>query len=165
MEKVDSKAKILFALKIYDTKEKFFSPFESFLSTLIFLCIWLLPLIFIKDIGVYVYTGIVLFSMFSVFLIIGSLFHSSYRYELREDFFYKKQGIISKVEVSIPYNKIQNVDIMRPFIYRILGVSEISIQTAGMGSKTGEGRILGLSRKKAEELRDELMSRSKVFDR
>lgn len=43
---------------------------------------------------------------------------------------------------------------------RILGISDIQIQTAGMsGVALSEGRLPGLSRRDAEALRDELIHR------
>lgn len=85
-----------------------------------------------------------------------------YRYELREDGFRKEHGVIAKKYVTIPYERIQNVDIYRRLIERILGVSTLKIQTAG-GSSLGigaEGSLPGLSHQVAEQLRDELVKRS-----
>ncbi len=89
-------------------------------------------------------------------------------YELTEDVFKKEYGIIWKKYVSIPYGRIQNVDIYRGVIARILGLSTISIQTAGYGAVGGarrgfggEGFLPGLDKNVAEQLRDELIKRAK----
>lgn len=93
-----------------------------------------------------------------------------YRYELREDGFRKELGVIRKKYVTIPYDRIQNVDIHRGVIARILGLSDLNVQTAGASvqmSRRGtwgfgaEGRLPGLSREVAEQLRDELIKRSR----
>lgn len=89
-----------------------------------------------------------------------------YKYELRSDGFRKEMGIITKTYVTIPYDRIQNVDIYRGIIARILGLSDIHIQTAGMSytSKNGipaEGRLQGLSFDDAESLRNELIKRAR----
>lgn len=87
-----------------------------------------------------------------------------YRYELGEDGFRKEHGVIWKRYVTIPYEKIQNVDIYRGIIARLLGISDLQIQTAGATSRSGflsEGRLPGLSREVAEQLRDELVRRSR----
>ena len=94
------------------------------------------------------------------------LSYNFYRYELAGDGFRKELGVIWKKYVTIPYDRIQNVDIYRGIWARILGLSDIHIQTAGMGAtgKYGalsEGRLPGLSREIAEQLRDELIHRAR----
>ena len=86
-----------------------------------------------------------------------------YRYELREDGFRKEYGVIYKRYVTIPYDRIQNVDILRGIWARLLGLSDLQIQTAGMSSGVvgTEGRLPGLSFEEAERLRDELIQRAR----
>ena len=75
-------------------------------------------------------------------------------------------NIIWKKYVSIPYDRIQNVDIYRGIWARIFGLSDIQIQTAG-GITAGsygafsEGRLIGVSKEEAERLRDELIRRAR----
>ena len=88
-----------------------------------------------------------------------------YRYELSDLGFRKESGVIWKQYVTIPYDRIQNVDIYRGILARLLGLSDLHIQTAGMSTSynyrgaASEGRLPGLSREEAERLRDELVSR------
>jgi uncharacterized membrane protein YdbT with pleckstrin-like domain len=89
-----------------------------------------------------------------------------YKYELREDGFRKEHGIIWKKYVSIPYSRIQNVDIHRGIVARLLGLSDIQVQTAGgitMGSygAFSEGRLPGIGKEEAEVIRDELIKRAR----
>lgn len=92
-----------------------------------------------------------------------------YRYELRDDGFRKEHGVIWKKYVTIPYERIQNVDIYRGLLARILGLSDLHIQTAGMSATVGhygggagsEGRLPGVSKEEAEILRDELIKRAR----
>jgi len=89
-----------------------------------------------------------------------------YRYELTEAGFRKERGVIYKKYVTIPYDRIQNVDIYRGILARILGLSDLHIQTAGMSAvgKYGsyaEGRLPGLAIDEAEKLRDELIQRAR----
>jgi uncharacterized membrane protein YdbT with pleckstrin-like domain len=98
--------------------------------------------------------------------VIAKLTYSFYKYELREDGFRKEHGIIWKKYVTIPYDRIQNVDIYRGVIARLLGLSDLQIQTAGgitAGSYGGfsEGRLRGLSMEDAEKMRDELIARAR----
>jgi|SRR3989344_1963573 len=89
-----------------------------------------------------------------------------YKYELSDMVFKKEHGIIWKKYVSIPYDRIQNVDIHRGIIARILGLSDVQIQTAG-GISSGsygafsEGRLMGVSKEEAERIRDELIMKSR----
>ena len=95
-----------------------------------------------------------------VFLILAKLTYHFYRYELREEGFRKESGIIWKKYHTIPYGRIQNVDIYRGISDRILGLSHILIQTAGSSNLYfQEGKLPGLSVKVAEQLRDELIKR------
>ncbi|MBU2109674.1 PH domain-containing protein [Patescibacteria group bacterium] len=104
------------------------------------------------------------------FWIWAKLTYHFYRYELREDGFRKEFGVIWKKYVTIPYDRIQNVDIYRGVIARILGLSDLNIQTAGASAQVSrygtwglgaEGRLPGLSREVAEQIRDELVKRSR----
>lgn len=104
------------------------------------------------------------------FWVWAKLTYHFYRYELREDGFRKELGVIWKKYVTIPYDRIQNVDIYRGVIARILGLSDLNIQTAGASAQVShygtwglgaEGRLPGLSREVAEQLRDELVKRAR----
>ena len=105
--------------------------------------------------------------LFSISVIRAVLTYYFYRYELREEGFRKEHGVIWKKYVTIPYERIQNVDIYRGILARIFGLSDLNIQTAGMSSTKGsyggesEGRLPGLSKEVAEQVRDELIRRAK----
>lgn len=92
-----------------------------------------------------------------------------FKYELTDLGFRKESGVIYKKYVTIPYTRIQNVDINRGILARILGLSDLMIQTAGtsaafsrygMAGAGAEGRLPGISRADAEVLRDELIRRA-----
>lgn len=91
---------------------------------------------------------------------------SNYRYEIADTAFRKEYGVIQKRYVSIPYEQIQNVDVIRTLNDRIVGLSELQIQTAGMsegGKATSpEGILPGLSKQEAESLRNELIRRASI---
>jgi len=110
------------------------------------------------------------FIVLAVFLVVcyawARLSYHFYRYELSDSGFKKESGVIFKRYVTIPYDRIQNVDIYRGIFARLLGLSDLHIQTAGMsnGGRRGvfaEGRLPGLSREDAEKLRDELIARTR----
>ncbi|MFA6273382.1 MAG: PH domain-containing protein [Candidatus Paceibacterota bacterium] len=100
----------------------------------------------------------------------AKLTYRFYRYELIDTGFRKESGVIYKKYVTIPYDRIQNVDIHRGILARLLGLSDLNIQTAGFSATVGrygvggvsaEGRLPATSREVAEQLRDELIQRAR----
>lgn len=106
--------------------------------------------------------GILVFVSLILAFIWSKLTYRFYRYELTEAGFRKELGVIYKKYVTIPYDRIQNVDIYRGILARMLGLSDLNIQTAGASGAIGaEGRLPGLSREVAEQVRDELIKRAR----
>jgi len=114
--------------------------------------------------------------IFIVILFLGSSFsyiwakltYKYYRYELDEEDFRKESGVIFKKYTTIPYERIQNINIQRGIIDRMLGLSSLKIFTAGSGGSGAagaEGLLPGLSEGLAEEIRDELANRSRKTKR
>jgi len=105
--------------------------------------------------------------------VFAKLTYNNYMYELQEDGFHYESGVISKKYVTIPYERIQNIDIYRGLLARIIGLSDLQIQTAGMSSMMSygrrggafgngsEGRLPGLDPAVAVEIRTELLKRAK----
>lgn len=90
----------------------------------------------------------------------AKLVYKNYFYELTNKSFRKERGVIGKKYVDIPYTRIQNIDIHRGLIARIIGLSDLYIQTAGMSGQIGaEGTLPGLDPQEAIRLRDELISK------
>lgn len=125
------------------------------------------------DLSISRYIGYVVAAILVLIVLIyiwARLSYKYYRYELKDDGFHKESGVITKKYVTIPYDRIQNIDIYRGLWSRILGLSDLQIQTAGASaqvSRSGvsgagsEGRLPGLSFADAEQLRDELIRRAK----
>lgn len=100
----------------------------------------------------------------------AKLTYHFYRYELIDIGFRKESGVIYKKYVTIPYDRIQNVDVYRGILARFLGLSDLHIQTAGasltmsrngMSGGGAEGRLPAVSKEVAEQLRDELIQRAR----
>jgi len=76
-----------------------------------------------------------------------------------------ERGIIWKRYSNIPYERVQNIDIHRGILARILGFSTVDIQTAGFhmvsSGRRGmsEGHIPALSIDNAEKIREFLMKK------
>lgn len=138
---------IMFIIALGFTAAKFGNPpIESYESKTIF--------------SITTYLLIILLFLLSISWIWAKLTHQFYRYELREEGLRKESGVILKTYSSIPYSRIQNIDIYRDLLDRILGLSRLHIQTAGNNiPNSSEGKLPGLSVETAEQLREELIKR------
>lgn len=85
--------------------------------------------------------------------------YENYKYELQKERIYIERGIIWKRQVSIPYERVQNVDVIRGPLARMFSLSDLQIQTAGAGVVIGEGRIPGITVEEANKLREEILSK------
>lgn len=104
-----------------------------------------------------------------VYIILAEIFiHLSYlnwKYEFTKDSLKIEKGVIVKKYKSIPYERIQNVDITRGILARIIGFSTVDIQTAGYsaygkgGAGLSEGHIPAVTIKRAEEIREFLVKK------
>jgi membrane protein YdbS with pleckstrin-like domain len=96
--------------------------------------------------------------------------HQNYYYEVNTSAFRKEHGVIHKTDVTIPFNRIQNVNITRSLSDRILGLARVDIESAGSssitkrnvagGSKTkSEGHLPGITLPQAKEVHDLLIEK------
>ena len=111
-----------------------------------------------------IYLSVFIFDLLIIW-IWAKLTYRFYRYGLSEEGFQQESGIIWKRYVTIPYGRIQNIDIYRGVWDRLLGLSTLHIQTAGASrypaSHFSEGRLPGLSVEEAKQVRKELLERVK----
>lgn len=93
-------------------------------------------------------------------LIYSVLSYLRFRFYIAEDKgeFVLEKGVISSEVVSIPYNKIQQVNFKRNLLQRLIGVYSVVIDTAG--SKDKEVEIKALSKVQADTLGELLMELS-----
>jgi membrane protein YdbS with pleckstrin-like domain len=81
-------------------------------------------------------------------------------YEFTKDNLKIERGIIWKRYSNVPYERVQNVDIRRGIIARIIGFSSVMIQTAGYsGQPSAEGYIPAVTPEAAEKIREFLMKK------
>jgi putative membrane protein len=97
------------------------------------------PLIFSAALILY---GITLYVM-------SALAYNHFFYGINELGFQKEYGIIHQQRVSVPYDKIQNVNVTRSLVDRMLGMARVNIETAGSAS-IDDRYIVGGSSSKAE---------------
>jgi len=94
--------------------------------------------------------------------IYARLSYNNWEYEFTDMNLKLERGIIWKKYSNIPYERVQNVDIRRGIIARMLGFSTVDIQTAGAsysprGGARSEGHIPAVGVKHAEEIREFVM--------
>ena len=75
-------------------------------------------------------------------------------YDLTNEGLKIEKGIIWKRYSTIPYDRIQNVDVHRGIFARVLGFSTIMIQTAGYSGQSGaEGGLPAIDAAEADKIR------------
>ena len=105
--------------------------------------------------------------------------YNRYLYEITHDGIKIERGIIWKKYTSIPYERIQNVEIQRGIIARMFGFSTVNIETAGQsgfgggsqfrfgkygrrqGRYESEGHLPAISIEGSEKIRDFVMKKVK----
>lgn len=136
---------------------------------LFFLLIFIFfQLAFLEGPMVIIFAVIFFLIMSGIFFLWAKFEYKFYKYGMSQNGFQKEYGIIAKKYVTIPYERIQNIDMSQTLLERILGLYDINIQTAGMsvsmgrfGPRRAEGMLPGISKEEAENLRDELIRRSR----
>ncbi|MGB7451273.1 MAG: PH domain-containing protein, partial [Lysobacterales bacterium] len=74
-----------------------------------------------------------------------------FRYRITDDRVLLRQGVLHREELDIEFQRVQNITIKEPFYMRPLGLSVLSIETAG--SREKEISIAGIKRDLALGLR------------
>jgi membrane protein YdbS with pleckstrin-like domain len=103
--------------------------------------------------------------IYIIFVIVASeiyaqMSYNRWFYEFTKDGLRLERGIIWKKYSNVPYERIQNIDINRGIIARMLGFSSIMIQTAGYSAQTqAEGHIPAVEMKEAEKIRSLIMKK------
>ena len=89
-------------------------------------------------------------------------YYRRYQYTFTDDTFDIESGVLNRREREIPYGRVQNVDISRNVIQRLLGLSAINLETAGGGST--EAAIRYVTADAATTIQDELRRRKRGDD-
>ena len=101
---------------------------------------------------------IVLFALAGIAVLTLAGYETAYvrrfSYELGEDTLDIESGVVSRRSREIPIRRIQNVDISRNVLQRLLGIAVVSFETAGGGDT--EARLRFVSVTEAKRLQREL---------
>jgi putative membrane protein len=96
-------------------------------------------------------------AMLGVFLMFQILAWWRFTYTLLPNEMYIESGVFSRNRRSIPWDRVQDVEIERGPLARLFGLAKIKLQTGGSGSDEGLLDSIGLS--DALALRDEIRAR------
>ncbi|APX96013.1 PH domain-containing protein [Natronorubrum daqingense] len=99
-------------------------------------------------IAVVIAIGLVLTSVYAIRL------YQIWQYELQDDALYLERGVVTFVETSVPFVRVQHVDTQFGPVERVLGLSSVVVYTAG--SRNADVRIPGLTPDRARDLQDAL---------
>lgn len=120
---------------------------------------WILAAIFITRLSklsdeqvVYIYLGIA--GVFLFTLIRSYLLYRNFLFKIESDHFVLKKGILKKTNISIPFDRIQNINFKQNLIQQVINVHGVGIETAG--SKKTEIEIKALSHSKAKALKAQI---------
>ena len=94
--------------------------------------------------GVGFILAIILYALFVLIIaeIYARMSYTRWLYEITNDGIKIEHGIVWKKYTSLPYERVQNVDIKRGIIARMIGFSSVEIETAGQsGFGGGYGSI------------------------
>ncbi len=92
--------------------------------------------------------------VFLVGVVYAVLLYGRWHFDLREDSLYLERGVITFVETSVPFVRVQHVDTRFGPIERALGLSSLVVYTAG--SRNADVRVPGLTPERARKLQDTL---------
>ena len=81
----------------------------------------------------------------------------TFRYRLEEDEIVVRSGLLSRRERRVPYDRIQNIDLVRNPLHRLFGVAVARLETASGGRP--EAILDALSMEAISELRRHALAR------
>jgi putative membrane protein len=88
-----------------------------------------------------------------------ALYYRRFEYELTEETLDIRSGVLGRRAREIPYHRIQNVDVSRNVVHRLLGIAAVDVETAGGGET--EASLRYVDETEATRLQQELGSRGR----
>ncbi len=84
------------------------------------------------------------------------------RYRLGATLIELRTGVAFRQHRQVPFDRIQAVDIGRPLLARLTGLSEVVVQSAG--GKDSHLKLAFLTDARAQEMREDLIERARISD-
>ena len=163
MKIATSKTRDRFPLSYKKIIKKVISGTVAYLLLFGFLGLFLVPLLFtsqapLASIGLIL--GFLLFFII-IILIIQYLYQrwyfAVYFYDLTDDYIVIKKGPITPKEITIPYERVQDVYVDQDIFDRIFGLYDVHLSSATISSGM-QAHIDGVEKVAADGLRNELLS-------
>ena len=118
--------------------------------------------VFQKSVGDWIYILIfVIFAFFTFPFILLNYYY--FQFLISDEEIIIKSGVFSRQQRNIPLEKIQNVEITRNFLQRLLGLAKITIETAGAAQT--EGQLEFITQPDAEMIRDIIRNHQTILNR
>jgi membrane protein YdbS with pleckstrin-like domain len=80
--------------------------------------------------------------------------YRAWGFAVQDDALYLERGVLTKVETSVPYVRVQHVDTRRGPVQRLVGLAGVVVYTAG--SRGADVAVPGLGPDRARQLREQL---------
>lgn len=126
---------------------------------LFFYAILVVPILFTEKSQIGGYFGIITFGIFLLIFIIIAIvylyqkwYYATYFYDLTSDYIIIKKGPITPREITIPYERVQDVYVDQDLLDRIFGIYDVHLSSATFTSGM-EAHIDGVERADADGLR------------
>ncbi len=122
---------------------------------------WISPYAFPNDIvgvppGVYPFMFFMLVGIFLIpYLVWIELRYRNYTYYIADTEMIIRRGVLHIDRTAIPFEKVQNVNVSRSLLERLIGLATIKIETAGTNPGEAEGLIPGVG--KYQDIVDEIL--------
>lgn len=96
-----------------------------------------------------------------IVLVVGAfLYWRRFEYRVGTNEIRIDSGILSRIHRSIPFDRIQDVDISQGPLHRVLGLARVRFETGGSaGAKEDDGSLAAISLARAGEIRDQVRAR------
>jgi putative membrane protein len=101
--------------------------------------------------------AVILGATFTGFVAISAWFYLVWRnfeFEVTDDTFDIRSGVLHRQVREIPLKRIQNVDVRRNIVHRILGIAKVNLETAG--GKSTEASLKYVDFDVAKEIQDDV---------
>ncbi|MFA5796400.1 MAG: PH domain-containing protein [Candidatus Shapirobacteria bacterium] len=131
--------------------------------TLSLLIIWIVIAVSASDSSSTEIFGLATFGIFGLILLVvfGTYFYQKwyyavYFYDLTDDFIIIKKGPITPSEITIPYERVQDVYVDQDLLDRLFGIYDVHLSSATISSGM-EAHIDGVEKEAADGLRGFLL--------
>ncbi|MCX6775781.1 MAG: PH domain-containing protein [Candidatus Micrarchaeota archaeon] len=118
------------------------------------------PLIVIDNIIIILAITFVIFLAMTLNILYHYIYYKTYYFNIKEDVLVIRKGVFMPDEISIPYNRIQDIYVNRDFLDLILGLYDVHVSSATAESAL-DAHIDGVTHKNAVKLKEMVLDKVK----